>query len=140
MLFKNKNQHVHITDLCIGNNVITCAGRNCVEEYVRFLGVLIDDELSFVGHINKLKSKLNSGLYALSTCNNLVPLNIRLLIYRGLIVTFNLAPLFMVLPIQNFLNQYKYCKERHFAWWQWPNTMPTLILFSKCTTFLSYQI
>ena len=85
MLFKNKNQHVHITDLCIGNNVITRAGRNCVEEYVRFLGVLIDDELSFVGHINKLKSKLNSGLYALSTSNNLVPLNIRLLIYRGLI-------------------------------------------------------
>ena len=85
MLFKNKNQPVHITDLCIGNNVITRAGRNCVEEYVRFLGVLIDDELSFVGHINKLKSKLNSGLYALSTCNNLVPLKIRLLIYRGLI-------------------------------------------------------
>ena len=71
--------------MCIGNNVITCAGRNCVEEYVRFLGVLIENELSFVGHINKLKSKLTSGLYAPSTCNTLVPLNIRLLICRGLI-------------------------------------------------------
>ena len=88
MLFKNKNQHVHIKELCIGNNVITRAGKNCAEENVRFLGVLIDDELSFVGHINKLKSKPNSGIYALSTCNNLVPLNIRLLIYRGLIDSY----------------------------------------------------
>jgi hypothetical protein len=37
MLFKNKNQHVHIKELCIGNNVITRAGENCAEENVRFL-------------------------------------------------------------------------------------------------------
>ena len=72
MLFKNKNQHIHVKDLCIGNNVITCAGNNCAKKYVCFLGVLIDDELSFIGQIEKLKSKLNSGLYALSTCKGRV--------------------------------------------------------------------
>ena len=85
MLFKNKNQHVHVQELCIGNNVITRAGNSCIEKSVRFLGVLIDDELSFTRHIDKLKSKLNSGLYALSTCNTIVPLDIRILIYRALI-------------------------------------------------------
>jgi hypothetical protein len=51
---------------------------------VRFLGVLIDDRLCFSGHIEKLKSKLNSALYALSTCNKVVPLKIRKSIYSSL--------------------------------------------------------
>ena len=46
----------------IGNNVITRAGCKCEEKHVRFLGNLIDDNLPFAGHIEKLKSKLNSGL------------------------------------------------------------------------------
>ena len=134
LLKKNKKKHVHITDFCIGNNVITRAGRNCVEEYVCFLEVLIDDGLSFVGYINKP----NCGLYALLTCKNLVPLNKILLIYRGLIdshlqfgsIIYGAANPKLVEPIQIL----------HFVYWQWPNTMPTLILFSQCTTFLSYQI
>ena len=52
---------------------------------MRFLGIWIDDQLSFSGHIAKLKGKLNSGLYALSTCNKIVPINIRKTIYSSLI-------------------------------------------------------
>ena len=85
ILYKSKHQHVHANNLFIGNNIITRAGSNCEEKYVRFLGIWIDDNMSFVGHIEKLKSKLNSGLYALSTCNKIVPLKIRKLIYRSLI-------------------------------------------------------
>ena len=56
----------------------------CLEKAVRFLGIWIDDTLSFSVHIQKLKAKLNSGLYALSTCNKIVKIQIRKLIYRSL--------------------------------------------------------
>ena len=85
MLFKSKNEHVHLNNLYLGNDQISRVGKYCNEKYVRFLGIWIDDTLSFDGHIAKLKAKLNSGLYALSTCNHIVPLKIRKLIYRSLI-------------------------------------------------------
>ena len=59
----------------------------CVEKSIRFLVIWIDDTLCFSGHIEKHKAKLNSGLYALSTCNQLAPLKIRKTIYRSLIVS-----------------------------------------------------
>jgi hypothetical protein len=84
ILFKDKNAHVHLDTVQIGSSVISRVGNNCNEKYVRFLGIMIDEDLSFVGHINKLQSKLKSSLYALSTCNKTVPLRIRKLIYKSL--------------------------------------------------------
>ena len=85
ILFKNKGEHVHYEDVHIGDTPITRVGDTCDEKLVRFLGIWIDERLSFEGHIHKLKSKLNSGIYALSTCQNSVPLNIRKTIYSSLI-------------------------------------------------------
>ena len=45
----------------------------------------MDDTLSFSSHISKLKSKLVSGIYALSTSSKLVSLKVRKLIYRSLV-------------------------------------------------------
>ena len=84
ILYKNQTSHAHVSPLYIGNSEITRVGQNCSEKTVRFLGVLIDDRLCFSGHIEKLKSKLNSALYALSTCNKVVPLKIRKSIYSSL--------------------------------------------------------
>ena len=83
-MFKHPESHVHVSNLCIGNSNITRVGSTCTEKSVRFLGIWIDEHLSFSGHIEKLKSKLNSGLYALSTCNKFVPLPIRKNIYSSL--------------------------------------------------------
>ena len=85
MVFKNKNQHVHYHNLFLQNNIIERAGDNCKENFVRFLGIWIDESLSFLGHLAKLKSKLNSGLYALATCSKIVPFRIRKLIYHSLL-------------------------------------------------------
>ena len=84
ILFKNPNIHSHVSDLIIGDSTITRVGHTCPEKSVRFLGIWIDDLLSFSGHIDKLKAKLNSALYALSTCNKIVPLKIRKTIYSSL--------------------------------------------------------
>jgi hypothetical protein len=85
ILFKNKRHHVHYSNLNIGNNPITRVGDNCDEKLVRFLGIYIDENMTFEGHIQKLKSKLNSGIYALSTSKKVVPLRIRKYIYSSLI-------------------------------------------------------
>ena len=41
--------------------------------------------MTFKGHINKLKSKISSGIYALSTCSRTVPLRIRKSVYSCLV-------------------------------------------------------
>jgi hypothetical protein len=41
--------------------------------------------MTFQGHLTKLKSKLNSGIYALSSCHLTVPLRVRKYIYTSLI-------------------------------------------------------
>ena len=85
MVFKNKKQHVHYHDLFLQNSIIERAGDDCKENLIRFLGIWIDENLSFTGHLAKLKSKLNSGLYALASCSKIVPFKIRKLIYHSLL-------------------------------------------------------
>ena len=94
ILFKHPESHVHVSNLYIGNSSITRVGSTCTEKSVRFLGIWIDEQLSFSGHIDKLKSKLNSGLYALSTCNKFVPLqNVKISTVVYLKAIYDLDPL-----------------------------------------------
>ena len=84
MVFKGKKQHVHYQDLYLQNNIIERVGEKCKENFVRFLGIWIDESLSFSGHLAKLKSKLNSGIFALATCTKVVPFRVRKMIYHSL--------------------------------------------------------
>ena len=84
MVFKSKHQHVHYHNLYLQNNIIERVGEDCKENLVRFLGVWIDEFLTFTGHLAKLKGKLNSGIYALATCTKVVPFRVRKLIYHSL--------------------------------------------------------
>ena len=59
-------------------------GQTCPEKSARVLGIWIDDQLLFSGHIDKIKPKLNYALYALSTCHKHVPLKITKPIYCSL--------------------------------------------------------
>ena len=74
ILFQDPNTHTHVSNLYVGDSIITLVGNMCLEKSVRFLGIWIDDTLCFSGHTEKLKAKPNSGMYALSTCDQLVPL------------------------------------------------------------------
>ena len=81
----SESLHVHYHDLYLQNNIIERVGEKCKENFVRFLGIWIDESLSFSGHLAKLKSKLNSGIYALATCTKVVPFRVRKMIYHSLI-------------------------------------------------------
>ena len=84
MVFKSKHQHVHYYNLYLQNNIIERVGEDCKENLVRFVGIWIDEFLTFTGHLAKLKGKLNSGIYALATCNKVVSFRVRKLIYHSL--------------------------------------------------------
>ena len=43
MVFRGKNQHVHYHDLYLQNNIIERVGEKCKENFVRFLGIWIDE-------------------------------------------------------------------------------------------------
>ena len=51
----------------------------------KFLGVIIDDKLSFQQHIKQTENKISKGLYALRTIKNILPKKHLKLIYHALI-------------------------------------------------------
>ena len=71
-------------ELRIGSEVIERVGIGQKEGAVRFLGIWIDEALSYKHHINVLKGKLGRGLHALTTAKNHSPLSIRKTIYYSL--------------------------------------------------------
>lgn len=60
ILFKtNHSRHVTPSDVNLGNKIIP------LSEHTKFLGIVIDDTLSWSAHVKNLASKLNSVLYTL---------------------------------------------------------------------------
>ena len=90
IIFKNKNQHFHFGDLKVGDKIIDRIGNDCVETTFKFLGHVLDENLSFEGHINHIIKKLLKANYALSTSKNFVPIPIRKTISLGLSIGRNL--------------------------------------------------
>ena len=73
-----------IPDLAISGTSIDRIGYQQAEKAVRFLGLWVGDCGNFSYHIEKLKAKLNMGLYSLASSKDNSPLRIRLNIYRAL--------------------------------------------------------
>ena len=87
ILFSSKNQHCHEIDLEINNSVIERIGSDCETKTFKFLGINVDDSLSWSEHINKTKRKLYSGCFGLSNSKHFVPFKARKCIYNSLIVS-----------------------------------------------------
>ena len=68
----------------IGNDPIDRVGSDLKEKAVKFLGVWINDTLSFAEHLPKLEQKLGLATYALSTASNNSPEQICCNIYYSL--------------------------------------------------------
>jgi hypothetical protein len=51
---------------------------------VKFLGVLIDDKLSFKDHVANIRKKLSKSLYLLNSVKNILPINTLLLLYYSI--------------------------------------------------------
>ena len=86
MLFSEKNQKIKLKDkkLYIGQQTIEQVGSNCKERYFKFVGHVIDDQLTWEGHIEHISKKLASSNFALNSTKNFIPLKIRKNVYYSL--------------------------------------------------------
>ncbi len=75
-----RQSHDNLNDqhLQIGNHYLKRS------KEVKFLGILLDENLTFKTHINQLKNKAKKGLAALSSVKYLLPYSAKKLIYYGL--------------------------------------------------------
>ena len=70
--------------LKIGDKKIDQVGTNCKEKYFKFVGHVLDDKLSWEGHVEHICKKLASSNFAINSSKNFLPLKIRLSIYFSL--------------------------------------------------------
>ena len=71
-------------ELKIGDKVIEQVGTNCKEKYFKFVGHVLDDKLSWEGHVEHICKKLASSNFAINSSKHFLPLKIRLSIYFSL--------------------------------------------------------
>lgn len=80
MLFAAKNKKIGTHEPLIINNTIL---RKSSEE--KYLGIIMDSQLTWKSHITKIKKKLSSLLYCVRNLSNCIPPDTRLLIYNALV-------------------------------------------------------
>ena len=86
MLFqeKNNNSNVGTLQLKLGNKIVEQVGTNCPEKYFKFVGHVLDDSLSWIGHVEHVCKKLASSNYAINSTKNFLPKKVRLTLYHSL--------------------------------------------------------
>ena len=70
--------------LTIGTSIISRAGSGLSEKAIRFLGLWVDNDLTFYQHISKIKMKLGLAIYQLSACKYLTPEQVKKNIYYSI--------------------------------------------------------
>ena len=66
-------------------NALTRAGTTEKEKYVRYVGIKIDEKLTFKEHANHVHRKITTNLNLISTNKNILPFAIRKLLYNAII-------------------------------------------------------
>ena len=84
MIFSDKNLTTNSNGLHIGSQNIEQVGTNCKEKYFKFVGHVIDDKLSWEGHIQHVTKKLASANFGINSSKRFLPLKIRKTLYHSL--------------------------------------------------------
>ena len=84
MLFSDKDMQECTNHLKIGNKTVEQVGTHCKEKYFKFVGHVLDDRLSFEGHVQHVSKKLASSNFAINSTKNFLPLRIRKTLYYSL--------------------------------------------------------
>ena len=71
--------------LKIGGEYIERIGIGCTEEYFKFVGIRLDEFLTFEHHAKHVSNKVSSANFALNRVKHILPLNIRKLVYNSLV-------------------------------------------------------
>ena len=87
MVFRNKAMPMD-ADKCkikIDNEELERIGRDCKNTYFKFVGIKLDEFLTFEHHIDHVSSKIAKATFALRQIKKKFPLKIRKLVYSSLV-------------------------------------------------------
>ena len=86
MLFREKKMKVNFDqlNLKIDDVPIERIGDDCDTKFFKFVGLHLDEHLSWAYQLNHIQAKLASGNYAINQIKNTLPPSIRKLIYNSL--------------------------------------------------------
>ena len=84
MVFSENTSKISNNYLKIGDTNIEQIGTNCNEKYFKFVGHVLDDKLSWEGHIEHISKKLATANFGINSSKNFVPLRIRKNLYYSL--------------------------------------------------------
>ena len=86
VIFRKKSMNIdEAPPLMIGNEYVDRIGYGCEEESFKFVGMHLDEFITWEIHINKLCKKIASANFALNSIKRYLPLRIRKLVYNSLI-------------------------------------------------------
>lgn len=90
ILFRDKKHFVNFEDLNlkIDNEKIDRIGEGCEEEFFKFVGMRLDEHLTWKYHADYVRGKVSSAVYALSKLRNLLPRHVKLTVYNSLFRSF----------------------------------------------------
>ena len=71
--------------LSIGNTLLTRVGRDCTERSTKFLGIYLDDCLSWKDHIAHLNSRLSRSIFKIKQLKNFLPRSCLTSLYYALV-------------------------------------------------------
>ena len=71
--------------LCIGDQVLERVGNHMPEKNVKFLGITIDEHLTWKDHLKTMNSKISRVLFALKQTKNILPKSSLVCLYNALI-------------------------------------------------------
>ena len=86
MLFEGKKEKTNLEglNLKIDGKIIDQVGSNCEEKAFKFVGHVLDDKLTWSGHIEHICKKLATANFAINSSKNFLPLKIRRTLYFSL--------------------------------------------------------
>ena len=86
ILFRKKHMTVDFQELKlqIGTDMVERIGFDCKTNHFKFVGLHLDEHLTWDHHINHVHGRLASGNFAINSAKNFLPQHIRLTLYNSL--------------------------------------------------------
>ena len=90
ILFRNNLKAIDFSklQLLIDDEFIDRIGQGCNEESFKFVGIYLDEFLTWNQHVNYICGKAANAVYALSKLKNVIPVSVKLTIYNSLFRSF----------------------------------------------------
>lgn len=87
MVFNHNNRTIALDhlDILIENQPLERIGSDMPNKYFKFLGIYLDDKITWDFQLKNIQGKISAGNFALARVKNLIPTNIKMLIYNSLI-------------------------------------------------------